>query len=691
MMNMQHKIFAVIVTGLLTLVGVRAQDIALTTDNFSQVILDAIKPYDNNPADGKLSDEESKSLMLLRLDDSSKSIIDLKGVEKLAYLNELKLVGFTVNGDFSAYNFKTLHLVDGVVVGNVTLGKKMIDVLVSNCDFSGTVVIPEGQEDIGVIQISNISGLTTLVPDNQAKLPFSLILYELPDLTTVDASTAGSLSFQGVPKLENISWNPTGYEYVYECNFSTLLGIPDAPGGGRMKVVNSYDVNSDVTIKLPNEGAPISFGSDLDVTRVKKLKNADASSGNAAEVSINEANNSIDINWNGETSVKITYRYDAFDNDSPYLYVTLHVSLGAEEPEPEPEPEPVDTEKPVIKVGDTVLGATAKYDTGVELTITDNKGVESVTINGEKATAPYKIPAVDGVYEVIAKDATDNTATVAITIELPVVEPEDTEKPRIKVYEVEIVSTAKYNAGVELTITDNVGVESVTINGEAASAPYKIPAVVGEYLVEARDAAGNMTTVTITIVPIEEPKDTEKPVIKVGDTVLGATATYEGGVTLVITDNKGVVSVKINGEIAEAPYVIKDEDGDYSVVAEDAAGNKAETVVTIKHPVVEPEPEPEPQPEPEPEPQPEPQPQPEILPTDVKTTVFRRVKSGDFKGIEVVSKEAMPVYVYTEDGVKVDVEPVQLGRSSACRIALPSGKYKIDFGSLFRGIAVEIK
>lgn len=614
---MQHKIFAVIVTGLLTLVGVRAQDIALTTDNFSQVILDAVKPYDNNPADGKLSEEESKSLMLLRLDDSSKSVIDLKGVEKLAYLNELKLVGFTVNGDFSAYNFKTLHLVDGVVVGNVTLGKKMIDVLVSNCDFSGTVVIPEGQEDIGVIQISNISGLTTLVPDNKAKLPFSFILYELPDLTTVDASTAGSLSFQKVPKLKDITWNPNGYTYFYECNFSTLLGIPDAPGGGKMKVASSYDVNSDVTIKVPDESTPISFGTELDVTRIKKLKNAEASSGNAAEVSANSGNNCIDINWNGETSVVITYRYDAFDNDSPYMYVTLRVSVSSSEPdpEPEPEPEPADTEKPVIKVGETVLGPAATYDASVTLTITDNTAVTSVTINGEDATAPYTIPATDGTYVVVAKDAAGNTATVTITIDLPVVEPE----------------------------------------------------------------------------PEPEPADTEKPVIKVGDTVLGSVATYEGGVTLVITDNKGVVSVKINGEIAEAPYVIKDEDGDYSVVAEDAAGNKAETVVTIKHPVVEPEPEPEPQPEPEPEPQPEPQPQPEILPTDVKTTVFRRVKSGDFKGIEVVSKEAMPVYVYTEDGVKVDVEPVQLGSSSACRIALPSGKYKIDFGSLFRGIAVEIK
>lgn len=413
-MNMQHKIFAVIVTGLLTLVGVRAQDIALTTDNFSQVILDAIKSYDNNPADGKLSDEESKSLMLLRLDDSSKSVIDLKGVEKLAYLNELKLVGFTVNGDFSAYNFKTLHLVDGVVVGNVTLGKKMIDVLVSNCDFSGTVVIPEGQEDIGVIQISNISGLTTLVPDNKAKLPFNFILYELPDLTTVDASTAGSLSFQKVPKLKNITWNPNGYTYFYDSVFSTLLGIPSAPNGEKMKVISSDKVESDVTIKLPDDKTSIPLGKDLTTDRVKKLKNDDSSA--KAVPSINAVTNSIDIEWNGETSATLKYNYEAFS--SGVMKVTLHVEIGSD------------------------------------------------------------------------------------------VEPE---------------------------------------------------------------------------------------------------------------------------------------------------------------------------------------PQPEILPTDVKTTVFRRVKSGDFKGIEVVSKEAMPVYVYTEDGVKVDVEPVQLGSSSACRIALPSGKYKIDFGSLFRGIAVEIK
>ncbi|MCQ2214787.1 MAG: hypothetical protein MJZ31_02565, partial [Bacteroidales bacterium] len=132
------------------------------------------------------------------------------------------------------------------------------------------------------------------------------------------------------------------------------------------------------------------------------------------------------------------------------------------------------------------------------------------------ASEPYIIPAVDGTYEVVAKDEKGNQAKTTITIKLPVAEPEDEEAPVIKVGDDVLGATANYEESVTLTITDNKGVASVTINGTPASEPYIIPAVDGTYEVVAKDEKGNQakTTITIKLPVVIEPEPGDITIIE---------------------------------------------------------------------------------------------------------------------------------------------------------------------------------
>ncbi len=226
-----------------------------------------------------------------------------------------------------------------------------------------------------------------------------------------------------------------------------------------------------------------------------------------------------------------------------------------------------------------------------------------------------------------------------------------------------------------------------------------------------------------------KPKDTSAPEISVSGESTAAN-TYSAGVVVDAHDDTGVTSVTVNGNevVDKLPYSIADVEGDYIIIAKDAAGNSSELKITIKHPVIEPEPEtpedPEPEPEtptdpidPDPTPEvpedpvdPEPEPgtpenpsdpvpgptperpvKPEIVPTEVLTTIFRRINDADFKGIELLAKENIEVEVFTEDGSKVETQRIDSEKKVSSRIALPTGKYKVNFGQLFHGITIEIE
>lgn len=219
-----------------------------------------------------------------------------------------------------------------------------------------------------------------------------------------------------------------------------------------------------------------------------------------------------------------------------------------------------------------------------------------------------------------------------------------------------------------------------------------------------------------------KPKDTSAPEISVSGESTAAN-TYSAGVVVDAHDDTGVTSVTVNGNevVDKLPYSIADVEGDYTIIAKDAAGNSSELKITIKHPVIEPDPEtpetpvdPEPDPEtptdptdpvdPDPtpeepkqpaEPVPGPTPErpvkPEIVPTDVLTTIFRRINNADFKGIELLTKDNIVVEVFSEDGKKVEIEQKDAENKLSSRIALPTGKYKVNFGQLFHGITVEIE
>lgn len=227
---MLYKFLAVIALCIMMFNSAKAQhstNIPLTRDVFSQLLIDAIEPYDNLPKDGQLSVEESEQVYQLTLEgsDNPKEQADLKGLEYLYHLEYLKIKGFQVSGDFSKYEFGKLLLEDNIIVGDIVLGHHIDVIIVRNCKLNG-------------------NGTSSIVM-----------------------------------------------------------------GGGQT------------------------------VNHVTNLENSVASSGNMAVASLNVAKNSIDIQWNGETSVELKYFYDVYSFGTPNN-VFIHIDLCQTDLNPQPLPRP---------------------------------------------------------------------------------------------------------------------------------------------------------------------------------------------------------------------------------------------------------------------------------------------------------------------------------------------------------------
>lgn len=236
---MLRSLLAVIALVIAVLNCAKAQEpapIPLTTDKFSQLMLDAIEPYDNLPKDGLLSFEESQKLEALYIEGNSTEQADLRGLEYLYHLEYFGIKGYPVSGDFGKYEFGKLKLEDDVIVGDIVLGHHLDVIDIINCDLGG-------------------------------KASTSIIL-----------------------------------------------------GGG------------------------------MTVDHVANLENA---SGNAAVVTVNAVNNSIDIKWNGETSVDLEYFYTILNYLAPSnVFLSIRADTKTEpDPEPETKPniEPTDVETTIFR------------------------------------------------------------------------------------------------------------------------------------------------------------------------------------------------------------------------------------------------------------------------------------------------------------------------------------------------------
>lgn len=127
-----------------------------------------------------------------------------------------------------------------------------------------------------------------------------------------------------------------------------------------------------------------------------------------------------------------------------------------------------------------------------------------------------------------------------------------------------------YNKAVKITITDNVNVKAVTVNGITIGNTLLKASASKAYKITATDATGNTTSVNFRV-------DSKKPVIK--GIKNGRKVTKP--VTLRFKDNYKMKSVTINGKKANTRKATVRKSGRYVVKAKDAAGNVTKLVFRI--------------------------------------------------------------------------------------------------------------
>lgn len=142
----------------------------------------------------------------------------------------------------------------------------------------------------------------------------------------------------------------------------------------------------------------------------------------------------------------------------------------------------------------------------------------------------------------------------------------DTEAPVIS----GVKNNGMYNKAVKITITDNVNVKAVTVNGITIGNTLLKASASKAYKITATDATGNTTSVNFRV-------DSKKPVIK--GIKNGRKVTKP--VTLRFKDNYKMKSVTINGKKANTRKATVRKSGRYVVKAKDAAGNVTKLVFRI--------------------------------------------------------------------------------------------------------------
>lgn len=142
----------------------------------------------------------------------------------------------------------------------------------------------------------------------------------------------------------------------------------------------------------------------------------------------------------------------------------------------------------------------------------------------------------------------------------------DTEAPVIS----GVKNNGIYNKAVKITITDNVNVKAVTVNGITIGNTLLKASASKAYKITATDATGNTTSVSFRV-------DSKKPVIK--GIKNGRKVTKP--VTLRFKDNYKMKSVTINGKKANTRKATVRKSGRYVVKAKDAAGNVTKLVFRI--------------------------------------------------------------------------------------------------------------
>lgn len=353
----------------------------------------------------------------------------------------------------------------------------------------------------------------------------------------------------------------TGADGVY----SRMVDLPD---GGRWIQVKAQDISGNTKIDsvniirskdaIPPKIAVVSGAGGVpyettSAVLVWKVTDNDR----IAKVSIKgETVTSSDIVYSdtvalvsGENRFPI-YAEDATGNKA---YDTLVVTRGG------------DAIKPVITLVSPSKDTTVSETLGsmeLVLRVTDNEQVSSVKIGTEEIVGDagvYKKTVTLAVgansFEIMAKDAAGNDAktTLVITRSADVTKPVIVLKTPTKDT---TVSDATNSISLSFTVTDNIGVKSVSIGGSAAtgsgstySRTMNLAYGANSFEVVAEDVSGLKSTSQIVVTRLDQTKPVIVLKTPTADmTVSDATTSFVISVT--VTDNVGVKSVLIGGVAA---------------------------------------------------------------------------------------------------------------------------------------------
>jgi hypothetical protein len=247
--------------------------------------------------------------------------------------------------------------------------------------------------------------------------------------------------------------------------------------------------------------------------------------------------------------------------------------------------------------------------------------LDGANLGAEDVTAPYSvswntISTSNGNHTLTARarDAAGNTTTstsVIVTVN------NDTELPTVTLT-APTAGTVSGNVDLNANATDNIGVVGVQflLNGanlgvEDLTAPYSVTwnalgVANGTYTLtaRARDAAGNIATSAGVIVTVNNPQDTEAPIVTLTAPAAG-NVSGTINVTATATDNTGVVGVQflldgnnLGAEDLTAPYSVSWNttgiaNGSHTLTARarDAAGNpgvSTDLIVTVNNDITPP-------------------------------------------------------------------------------------------------------
>lgn len=176
------------------------------------------------------------------------------------------------------------------------------------------------------------------------------------------------------------------------------------------------------------------------------------------------------------------------------------------------------------------------------------------TLSADKRTASWKLTLGEE-YDTILQASTSGKDTFA----------KDTKAPDI--YPVK--DGKYYPSYVNILVTDDLGVKSVTCNGKKVTADYTVYNE-GKYVIEAEDHFGNKAKKTFYI-------DMQKP--KISGVKNGAT--YKSERTIRFSDKYGVKSATLNGKTIKSGKKVS-KNGKYKLVVKDQAGNTTRATFTIK-------------------------------------------------------------------------------------------------------------